>query len=214
MTISIGTFLCHFLLWLNNHPDVCPMVSRPIPGVDIMKACKKVLWLSLLITVLIVLRVPPTVLLAQEAKIDLSLSLLSRSYYKEVTSGEDNTLYMEIRNNGDKEITNIRFDSDKLEGWVVEFTPGSISYLGAGSSQTVDVNVIPSLDTDRGEYNLTFLAEANETRTVTSIMLRVENGFSFWLWVGIGLAALVIAGFVIVYLRFGRQETAPGYHNL
>lgn len=170
-----------------------------------MKASKKVLWLSLLIAVLIMLLVPPAVLLAQEAKIDLSLRMLREYHYKEVTPGEDNTLFMEIRNNGNKEITNIRFDSDKPQGWVVDFNPDSINYLSAGSSQTIDVNVIPSRDTGRGEYNLTFLAEANETRAATSTMLRVETGPSFWLWVGIGLAAIVIAGFVIIYLRFGRQ---------
>jgi uncharacterized membrane protein len=170
-----------------------------------MKAGKKVLWLSLLIAGLLACLVSPAVLLAQETKIDLSLRMLPEYYYKEVTPGEDNTLFMEIRNNGDKEITNIRFDSDKPPGWVVDFNPVSISYLSSGSSQTVDVNVIPSRDTGRGEYNLTFLAEANETRAATSTMLRVENGSSFWLWVGIGLAALVIAGFVIIYLRFGRQ---------
>jgi len=170
-----------------------------------MKAGKKVLWLSPLIAASIMLLVPPAVLFAQEAKVDLSLRMLSEYYYKEVTPGEDNTLFMEIRNNGNKEITNIRFDSDKPQGWVVDFNPDSISYLSAGSSQTVDVNVIPSRDTGRGEYNLTFLAEANETRAATSTMLRVETGPSFWLWVGIGLAALVIAGFVIIYRRFGRQ---------
>jgi len=174
-----------------------------------MRADIKLLWLSPLIAVLIMLIVPSGILLAQEAKIDLSLRMLSGYYYKEVTPGEDSTLYIEIRNNGDKEITNIRFDSDKPEGWVVDFNPGSISYLSAGSSQTVDVNVIPSLDTDRGEYNLTFLAESNETRAVTSTTMRVENGYSFWLWIGIGLGVLVIAGFVLIYLRFGRQETAP-----
>ncbi|MFC1952490.1 NEW3 domain-containing protein [Chloroflexota bacterium] len=174
-----------------------------------MKASKKVLWLSLLIAVLIVLIVPPAVLLAQEAKIDLSLRMLLGYYYKEVTPGEGNTLYMEIRNNGDKEITNIRFNSDKPQGWVVDFDPGSISYLSAGSSQTIDVNVIPSLDTGRGEYNLTFFAEASETRAVTSTTIRIESGYSLWLWIGIGLTVLVIAGFVIIFLHFGRQETSP-----
>jgi len=170
-----------------------------------MKAGKKVLWLFLLIASLLACLVSPAVLLAQEAKVDLSLRILPEYYYKEVISGEDNALFMEVRNNGDKEITNIRFYSDKPEGWVVDFNPDNISYLSAGSSQTVDVNVIPSRDTGRGEYNLTFLAEANETRAATSTMLRVENGSSFWLWVGLGVAAFVIAGFVIIYRRFGRQ---------
>ena len=87
----------------------------------------------------------------------------------------------------------------------MDFKPDNIGYLGAGSSQTIDVKVIPGHDTDRGEYNLTFIAEANETRTATSTMLRVETGSSFWLWVGLSVAALVIAGFVAIFLRFGRQ---------
>ncbi len=170
-----------------------------------MKVLKKALWLSLLIAALIILLAPPVALLAQEDKVDLSLRMLPEYYYREVTPSEDNTLFMEIRNNGDKEITNIRFDSDKPEGWVVEFSPASISFLSAGSSQTIDVNVIPGQDTSRGEYNLTFLAEANETRTVTSTTMRIESGHSFWLWVGMGVVAIVITGFVIVFLRFGRQ---------
>ncbi len=166
---------------------------------------KKVLWLSLLIAVLLTFLGSPAVLLAQEDKVDLSLRILPGYYYRDVIPGEDNTLFMEVRNNGDTGITSIMFNSDKPEGWVVDFKPGSISYLGAGSSQTVDVNIIPGPDTRRGEYNLTILAEANETRTATSTMLRVKSGSDFWLWVGVGLAAAVIAGFVIIFLHFGRQ---------
>ncbi|MFC1914698.1 NEW3 domain-containing protein [Chloroflexota bacterium] len=166
---------------------------------------KKVLWLFLLIAGLLVCLGSPAVLLAQEDKVDLSLRVLPEYYYKEVIPGEDNVLFMEVRNNGDTEITNIRFDSDKPEGWVVDFEPSSIDSLGAGSSQTIDVKVIPGRDTDRGEYNLALIAEANETRTATSTMLRVENGSSYWLWVGLGVAAIAIAGFIIIYLRFAKE---------
>ena len=142
---------------------------------------------------------------AQEDKVDLSLRLLSGYYYKEVTPGSTTTLFMEVRNNGNTAITNIRLTAAKPEGWVVDFKPGSISYLSAGSSQTVDIDVTPHQNTVRGEYALTLLAEANETRTATSTILRVEDGFSLWLWVGIGVAALAIAGFIFIFLRFGRQ---------
>jgi len=169
-----------------------------------MIAGKKVLWLFLLIAGLLVCLGSPAVLLAQDATVDLSLRILPEYYYKEVIPGVSHVLFMEVRNNGDKEITNIRFDSDKPEGWLVDFKPGSIDYLGAGSSQTVDVKVIPGRDTGRGEYNLTFIAEANETWTATSTMLRVEHGSSFWLWIGLGVAAFVIAGFIVIFLRFGR----------
>ena len=168
---------------------------------------KKVLRLFLLIAVLLVFLGSPVVLFAQEDqedKVDLSLRLLPEYYYKEVITGEDNILYMEVRNNGDKEITNIVFASENPKGWVVDFKPGSINHLASGSSQTVDVSVITSRDTSRGEYHLAFLAEANETRTAISTVLRVENASSYWLWIGIGLVGIVIIGFIFVYLRFGK----------
>lgn len=178
---------------------------RLILRVVLMIADKKVLSLFLLIAGILVYLGSFTVVLAQEAKVDLFLRIFPEYYYKEVIPGEDNALFMEVRNNGDKEITNIKFDSDKPEGWVVEFKPGSINYLSAGSSQTIDINVIPGRDISRGEYNLTIIAEATETRTATSTMLRVKKGSSFWPWVGGGVVALVIAGFIVIFRRFGRE---------
>ena len=170
-----------------------------------MIAGKNSLWLPLLIAVLLMFLGSPVAVIAQENKVDLFLRLLPEYYYKEVIPGEATTLYMEVKNNGDKEITNIVFTSDKPKGWTVDFTPRSIDYLSAGSSKTIDVKVIPGRDTSRGEYNLTIIAEAVETRAVTSTMLRAKSGSPFWLWVGVGVAALVIAGFVVIFLRFGRQ---------
>jgi uncharacterized membrane protein len=63
----------------------------------------------------------------------------------------------------------------------------------------------PDKDADKGEYNVTLIADANETRRVTSIFVRVESASLFWVWVGIGIAALLIAGFVVIFMRFGRE---------
>jgi len=174
-------------------------------GCIIKTVGKRAIWLSLFIAVLLIFLGSHLVVLAQEDKVDLSLRLLPEYYYKEVVPGENTILYMEVKNNGDKEITNIVFVSDNPKGWVVDFKPSSINHLSSGSSQTVDINVIPSRDTSRGEYHFTFLAEANETRTATSTILRVENTFYPWLWIGIGLAGIVIIGFIFVYLRFEKQ---------
>lgn len=149
--------------------------------------------------------VSPAVLVAQEGKQDLSLRLLYDYYYKEVTRGKDNALFMEIRNYGTNEVNNIRFISNKPTGWLVEFNPESLDRLVAGSSHTIDIKVVPPSHADKGEYNLTFIAEADETRTATSTMLRVDGGVSTWLWVGVGVGVLMLAGFIIVFLRFGKQ---------
>ncbi len=169
-----------------------------------MRIAGKICWLLLYVMGLMLILSPGTVL-AQEEKIDMTLRLISGDYYKKVTPGKENILYLEIYNAGNKPLTNIRLSSDEPEGWVVKFTPVSIDYLGAGSFQTVDVNIEPASNAAKDEYQVNIIAEANETRRVINAFLRVETATSIWLWVGITVAALVVAGFIIIYLRFGRQ---------
>jgi len=159
----------------------------------------------LLMTACLIILAFPSRILAQGDKVELTLRLLPGYYYIEIIPGESETLYLEIENSGNKAITNIRLSSDKPKGWIVDFRPESIGYLGAGSHQAIDVNVVADPDTDKGEYTLTLIAEADQTRAVTSSVLRVENAFSVWQWVGLGIGVLVVAGSVILYRRFGRE---------
>ena len=159
----------------------------------------------LIAAVLMSLLSPYNLLFAQEDKVDLSLRLLPEYYYKEVVPGKNTTLFMEVRNNGNTIINDIRLSADKPEEWVVEIIPDSISYLSAGSSQTVDITIVPGSNIPNGEYTVTLLAEASETRMATSTTLRVKSDSSFWIWIGMGVAVLVAAGFLIIFLRFGRQ---------
>jgi uncharacterized membrane protein len=138
-------------------------------------------------------------------RVDLSLYILSEYRYRDVTPGEDNIVYMEVRNNGDGEVTDIVFEIDAPEGWQVSFDPATIAVMASGSSQTVDIMVVPPAGESRDNYHLTVIAEAAETRAITSFTLNIEDGFSYWLWVGAGLAVLVIIGFIAVYRRFSHQ---------
>ena len=147
----------------------------------------------------------PCRILAQAEKIDLTLRLVSDSYYNRITAGKDKTIFLEVGNTGNKAITNIRLYADKPEGWTVEFKQECIDYLSPGSLQTVDIIIKPSSNASKGEYVVTLIAEASETRRVTSVYVRVESASLFWVWVGAGVAALVVAGFVITFMRFGRQ---------
>lgn len=169
-----------------------------------MSISGKFCWL-LVCVIGLMLILPPGTVLAQEEKTGLTLRLIPGDYYKKVTPGEETILYLEIHNAGNKPITNIRLSSVEPEGWVVKFKPVSVDYLGAGSIQTVDVSIKPASNAAKDEYQVTIIAEANETRRVISAFLRVETVTSIWLWVGITVAALVVAGFIIIYRRFGRQ---------
>jgi uncharacterized membrane protein len=169
-----------------------------------MKTGKPILWLLLVAIALMVL-VPIGQVAAQEDRFELSLNVLPGYYYREITPGQETTLYLEIRNTGNQAITDIRLVSDNPEGWKVSLNPESIAYLGAGSSQSIDVNVTAPPGTGRGDYTLTIIAEASQTRTAMSTVVNVVSSLSVWLWVGVGLAVLLIAAFVIIFLRFGRD---------
>ncbi len=169
-----------------------------------MRVHGKILRLVFLIFGLIPMLMPGTVL-AQEEKTDISLRLIRGDYNKEVIPGEETILHLEIHNSGDTPVTNIRLSAEPPEGWDIEFEPAVIGYLGTGTFQTIDINVRPPKSVGRDGYNINIIAEANETRRITTVFLRVEKTTTIWTWVGIGVAALVIGGFVIVYRRYGRQ---------
>ena len=165
----------------------------------------RLIRLLLLAGVLLSSLLPCSLLYAQEGKVNLSLNLLPGYHYKEVAPGESTALFMEIRNYGDIAITDIKLTADKPEEWVVKIVPDSINKLGAGSSQTVDISIVPGANSPNGEYTVTVIADATETRTAVSTTLRVKSDSSLWLWIGIGMAALVAVIFAIIFLRIGRK---------
>ncbi|MCJ7516316.1 MAG: NEW3 domain-containing protein [Dehalococcoidia bacterium] len=165
---------------------------------------KEICWLPLLVMALTAVLWPCSIL-AQAEKIDLTLNIVYDGF-SSLKAGEEKTVFLEVGNTGYKELTNIRLTADSPEGWTIEFNPKVIDKLASGSFQTVDIMLKPADNEAKGDYNVAVIAQANETRRVTSIYVRVESSSLFWVWVGAGVAALLIAGFVVIFMRFGREE--------
>jgi uncharacterized membrane protein len=68
----------------------------------------------------------------------------------------------------------------------------------------VDVIVIPPSDARERKYEIAIIASASEIRKVATIEFEIK-GISHWLWVGIGVVAVVVAAFAIVFWRVGRR---------
>jgi uncharacterized membrane protein len=122
-----------------------------------------------------------------------------------VEPGQDNVLFVEVRNNGESEVADIRLSYLAPQGWAVELDPASIGLLSPGSFQTVEVRVRPPATAGRGQYQVTVVAEAGGARRIASAWLRVEASTTIWLWVGIAIAAAVAAIFVLIFLRTSRR---------
>jgi len=169
-----------------------------------MSSRSRVVWF--LFTVAVVAGLfSPSYAVAQTERKDLVIRFSSGSYLDRVEPDKDNPLYLEIENLGNRAITNIRLLADAPEGWLVEFNPVTIDNLAPGSVVAIDVNVKPSRAATKRDNRINFIAEGDGIRRVMTIWVRVENGPSVWLWVGLAIAVAVIAGFVFIFLRIGRQ---------
>ena len=129
-------------------------------------------------------------------------------YYQEATANRDNQFSLTVRNTGSGELTNIRFSADKPQEWIVEFQPETIDRLAPGISQEIQVNIKPSANTANRYryYDVTLSAAADQTRQTTSMHIRIEEPKLPWMWIGGGIALVVIGAFTFIFLRFNRDK--------
>ncbi len=169
-----------------------------------VKTASTVLWAFVLVVGLMTVLSPRPVL-AQAEAIDLTLTVVYGPNYSRLEAGKDNILFLEIRNTGNKPITDIRLSSVKPEGWAIDFKPAKIDSLVPGSLQTIEVNVKPPKEAAGRRYYLTIVAETNEFRREQNTWGRVERPKGRWLWIGGIVLLVVVAGFAIVFVRIGRR---------
>ena len=143
--------------------------------------------------------------LAQDGKDSLILRYGAGGYNSEVVPGESKTFFVEVANYSNSSTNNIRFTSDAPKEWMVGFKPQSIDALNAGSYQTVEVSITAPQNAGKGDYSVTVIADSTVGRRAMSIYVRVEKGTNLWMWVGGVLGVVVIAIFVVIFRRFGRD---------
>ncbi len=175
-----------------------------------MRISQKLLYLFLIPAALMTLAFPARLFAQTQPQpretTGLNFILLDNFYYNSLKPGESKTLYLNLENTGNTTVTNISFSSpDKPEGWIVTFKPASIDSLKAGLKAPVDVNIVPAPGAVRDDHTIVLIATADQTRAVASTTIHIENGFSSWQWVGVGIGILVLAAFLIVFRRFGRD---------
>ena len=147
----------------------------------------------------------PSYVLAQDIKDGLILRYVAGGYNSELVPGESETFFVEVANDSNSSTANILFTSDAPKEWVVEFKPQRIDALNAGSYQTVEVSITAPQNAAKGDCSVTVIADSNVGRRAMSIYVRVEKGTNLWVWVGGVLGAVVIALFVVIFRRFGRD---------
>jgi uncharacterized membrane protein len=144
----------------------------------------------------------PQAAMAQE---DLSLRLVSHSNYAEITAGKTKVLLLEVKNTATKTINDIELSALQPEGWIVDFEPERIASLNPSNSEVVKVTIKTPPTSAKERHEIILRADSIAVHRAVSVWMTVEAPEGLWLWVGGILAALAAAGFVVIFMRFGRE---------
>lgn len=143
---------------------------------------------------------------AQNEKAIMDVTLLYGNFNGTVTPDHDNIVYIVIRNSGNTPLTHITFSYLAPPNWQVVFSPDSLESLSPGNSTTTEVNIRPSASTRTSNNNINLIVRSQEVQQVLTVYTQFESRPGYWLWIGAGIAAAVIAAFIYVYFRLNRKQ--------
>jgi uncharacterized repeat protein (TIGR01451 family) len=147
----------------------------------------------------------PQTVQAQEERRALSLRLVSRSNYAEITAGETKVLLLEVTNTGNTTIEDIELSALLPEGWKADLEPARIVSLDPANSQVVQVTLETPSESAKERHEIILRADSATVHRAISVWMELETPPGRWRWVAGILAAVVIAGFAILFWRFGRE---------
>ncbi len=139
------------------------------------------------------------------AKYSLIAVSSTERYNTTATAGEDTIFEIQVQNWSTAPVNNIKFSPTKPEGWVIEFTPDKIDLLDAFDEQVVNVSIQPPADTIAGDYDIRVRASGTQASTEeVKIRVTVETS-TIWGWFGVGIILVVVAGLIVIFMRFSRR---------
>lgn len=120
------------------------------------------------------------------------------------TAGSGKEFTLLVTNTGTSPAANVTMRSTPPGDWTVTFDQETIAELGPGATQNVVATIKPSAEAIAGDYVVTFLASAAESTASANVRVTVETSL-IWGVVGLAIIALVIAGLLYVFQRYGRR---------
>jgi len=139
------------------------------------------------------------------AKYILFVVPVAERYNTTAKAGEDNFFSISVGNLGTAAVNDIKLSSTGPEGWQIEFSPDKVDSIEAIADQVIDVNIKPPSKTIAGDYVISLRASGKQTSSgEINIRVTVETP-TIWGWVGVGIILVVVAGLVVIFLRFSRR---------
>ena len=139
------------------------------------------------------------------AKYLLNLVPTNERYNTDALAGKDNYFSLTLQSLSTAPIENLTFSSAQPEGWSIKFSPDKIDSMEPFTEQTVEVTLIPPEKTIAGDYQVAIRASGAQTSSdEINVRVTVETP-TIWGWVGVIIILLVVAGLVVIFMRFSRR---------
>lgn len=139
------------------------------------------------------------------ARYQMALTPSSQRLNMTGQAGSENIYLVKVQNLGSAPIDKINFSSTKPEGWTIEFKPDKLDSLAAKTDSEIQVTVKPDAKTISGDYMISFTASGTQAASQKiDIRVTVETP-STWGFVGLAIIMVVVAGLVLVFMRFSRR---------
>jgi len=139
------------------------------------------------------------------AKYQLNIFPSNERYNTTTLAGKENFFSLTVQSLSTAAIENVTFSSTKPEGWTIKFSPDKIEQFEPFSEQTIDVTIVPPDKTIAGDYSVGIRTSgAQATTDEINLRVTVETP-TIWGWVGVIIILLVVAGLVVIFMRFSRR---------
>lgn len=135
----------------------------------------------------------------------LSISAPDGRLSGQAYAGQENTLKVQLTNNGTAPLRGIELTSSEPVGWSVTFDQPKIAEIPAGQSVEVTARIKPTDKAVAGDYMVTIRARPLDSKQVSAEFRITVRTSTLWGVVGIGLIALAVGVVGIAVARFGRR---------
>ncbi len=125
--------------------------------------------------------------------------------YTTSSIGDSVTYSGKVTNEGQTAVTTLYLDSVLPENWVATISPTQVSSLEPRDSVSFTVEVELPGDTEAGDYLVTMQAISDQLESDEIDVRITAQASNTWGYIGIGLAAVAVAGAALLFKRFKRR---------
>ncbi len=127
-------------------------------------------------------------------------SLLSTS----VTSGEETTINLLVKNSGSSKLENVKLKAAAPRKWDVTFEPKEIKEIQPGKNMEVKAKIKAYKKAITGDYVTTLTASTTEVSSKAAIRVTVKTSLLTG-WIGILIILLAIGTIYYLFRKYGRR---------